>query len=241
MRPATRTSALAASALLLAACSTSPGTTSSPTGSAPETSTTTTEPNGTPSGSPSEPTADVPPDVLLPTAAWEAPGEQRTEDEGVDAWHLPDACATEFPADAAAMRTLTQGDGAAERPVGVHQVAVFDGVDAAVAAADDLQAAITACAGTTPDESAGGTTYVAEPLEVGAQGAGLATDHYGASQSGGLDDALGTYLASTRRGTSVTLVALEGGESTVGAARQAVVAHAQAAWELLCRYDSEGC
>ncbi|WP_158068927.1 hypothetical protein [Cellulosimicrobium sp. CUA-896] len=80
-----------------------------------------------------------------------------------------------------------------------------------------------------------------EPLDVGAQGAGLATDYYGASDGGDLDGALGSYLAATRRGTAVTLVALDGGETTVGVARETVVANAQAAWDLLCRYDAEGC
>jgi len=39
----------------------------------------------------------------------------------------------------------------------------------------------------------------------------------------------------------VTVVALEGGEGTVGDARATVTAQAQAAWDRLCAYDSAGC
>lgn len=240
MRLATRTSVLAASVLLLAACSSSPepATTPSPGEPAPEPSATAPETTGPPT--PDVPT-DLPADVLLQGSVWEAAGDPREESDGAVAWHLPDACAAEPPADPAAMRTVRQGDGAAESPVGVQQVAVFADADAAVAATERLGAAIAACGETAPDETASGTTFVAEPVDVGAQGAGLATDHYGASQGGELDDALGTYLAATRRGTAVTLVALDGGESTVGTARETVVANTQAAWDLLCRYDSAGC
>jgi hypothetical protein len=246
MRLATTTCALAASALLLAACSASPDPADppspGPSTSTPETSTADpTDTGAAPEQPAPEVSTDLPSDAMLPATAWEAAGDPRDEAEGASAWRLPDVCAAEPPADATAMRTTTQGDGAAEGPVGVQQVAVFADADAAVAAADRLVAEIAACAGTAPDETAGGTTFIAEPVDVGAQGTGLATDYYGASDGGGLDDALGTYLAATRRGTAVTLVALDGGESTVGAARETVVATAQAAWDRLCRYDSAGC
>ncbi len=39
----------------------------------------------------------------------------------------------------------------------------------------------------------------------------------------------------------MTVVALEGGEGTVGDARATVTAQAQAAWDRLCAYDSAGC
>ncbi|MFC8921034.1 hypothetical protein [Cellulosimicrobium sp. NPDC057127] len=245
MRLATRTSVLAASALLLAACSSSPDP-AAPSPTIPSSSAPSPTGSSAPTTEAPDPSApavptDLPADVMLPGSVWEAAGDPREESEGATAWRLPDACSSEPPADAAAMRTVLQGDGAAESPIGVQQVAVFADADAAVAAADGLDAAIAACGATAPDETSGGTTFVAEPLDVGAQGAGLATDHYGASQSGELDDALGTYLAATRRGTAVTLVALDGGESTVGTARETVVANTQAAWDLLCRYDSAGC
>ncbi|QZN85614.1 hypothetical protein [Cellulomonas sp. C5510] len=70
---------------------------------------------------------------------------------------------------------------------------------------------------------------------------GLATDVDGASAQGPLDEALGSYLAVTRRGTAVTVVGLEGGERTVGAARDVATRLAGQAWELLCGYDSAGC
>ena len=136
------------------------------------------------------------------------------------------------------MRTATEGDGADEGTVGVHQVAVFADADAATAEAARLADLLAACAA---QGGAEGTAYTAEPLDVGAQGSGLATDYYGSGGSGDLDTALGTYLATTRRGAAVTLVALDGGESTVGAARETVAEQTRAAWELLCRYEQAGC
>ncbi|WP_139316028.1 hypothetical protein [Cellulosimicrobium sp. CUA-896] len=139
MRHATRTPALAASALvsalLLAACSGSSdpaAPTSSGTGPS-RGATPSSEPDATDPASeepaPAVPT-DLPAEALLPAAAWEASGDAREESEGAAAWRLPDACGAEPPADVAAMLTVAQGDGAAEGPVGVQQVAVFPDADA---------------------------------------------------------------------------------------------------------------
>lgn len=180
----------------------------------------------------------IPEEALLPESAWENVGGPRLVSPRVVDWRLPQSCAAGAPSGATAMRTVTQGDGDYEAAVGVQQVAVFADADAAVAEAGRIGAALTACADATTAEP---TTYVLEPLAVGAQGVGFATDYYGISASGDLDEALGTYLATIRRGNAVTVVALEGGESTIGVARETVTSRAQAAWELLCRYDSAGC
>lgn len=236
MRASTTTTVLAASALVLAACTATPGDapgTPEPSAPAPSTSAATPAPGDPAAALPT----DAPADVLLPAGAWGGEGA-RDEAEGVADWHLPEACADGGPADATAMRTATEGDGAAEGVVGVHQVAVFADADAATAEAARLADLLAACAA---QGGAEGTAYTAEPLDVGAQGSGLATDYYGSGGSGDLDTALGTYLATTRRGAAVTLVALDGGESTVGAARETVAEQARAAWELLCRYEQAGC
>jgi hypothetical protein len=180
---------------------------------------------------------DIPDEALLPGSAWDIAGPRQVTDGLVD-WRLPQTCAVGAPSGAAAMRTVTQGDGQFEAGVGMQQVAVFADVDAAVAEAGRLGAAQAGCADSTADEL---TDYVMEPLAVGAQGAGLATDYSGATWSSDLDQALGSYLAVTRRGNALTIVALDGGESRVGVARATVAGQAQAAWELLCRYDSKGC
>ncbi len=241
MRASTRTTALVASALVLAACTTNPD--DAPPPSAPTTGT----PSQTATGTPTSPTAsgpratvptDAPADVLLPAEAWAPVTGPREESEGTTAWHLPEACGGAEPEDAVAMRTAAQGDGADEAQVGVQQVAVFDDADLAAAAATRLADALAACA---EQGGAEGAAYAVEPLDVGAQGTGFATDYYGAGEVGDPDAALGTYLATTRRGTAVTLVALDGGESTVGAARETVTGTARAAWDLLCRYDEAGC
>lgn len=248
MRLATRTSTLAVCVTLaLAACSSSPD----PSPSAPAESPPATDDPATPSppeteepaeteepeGSGPDAASGVPDDALLPASAWEAAEGDGEDSDGVAAWRLPDLCGAGEPAGATAMRTVTQGDGAEESPVGVQQVALFADADTAATEAGRLADALDACAANVEGES----TYVAEPVDVGAEGTGLATDYYGASADGDLDEALGSYLATTRRGTAVTLVALDGGESTVGAARDTVTAQAQAAWELLCAYDEEGC
>lgn len=181
--------------------------------------------------------ADLPPEVLLPDAAFDPITGDRVETDGVSAWALPDSCAIDPPA-AAAMRGVTVGTGEFEAPVGLQQVAVFADADTAVAEADRLVAALTSCSPAADDTQ---TRYLPEPVAVGAQGTGLATDYYGAAESGSEDAALGSYLAVTRRGAAITLVANDGGESTIGVARSEVTDRLQAAWELLCRYDSAGC
>lgn len=79
------------------------------------------------------------------------------------------------------------------------------------------------------------------PRRRAGHGPGDAYSADAAADPAALDGALGSYLALTRRGTAITLVALEGGESTVGAAREDVTAQVQQAWELLCRFDAAGC
>ncbi|QHT57338.1 hypothetical protein GXP71_15500 [Cellulomonas sp. H30R-01] len=230
MRNTTLTSTIVLCALTLAGCAGGPEpvATAEPGVSAPATS-----PSPTASAA-----TDVAPDVMLTEAAWTVvgPGAPRDESTGVVDWRLPEACAAGDPTGASAMRTVSQGSGEFEAPVGVQQVAVLADADAAVAEAERLTAALGTCTEGEPP-----TRYVAEPLAVGAQGLGLATDYYGASASGALDDAMGTYVAVTRRGNAVMLVGLDGGEGTVGSARTTVSGLAQQGWELLCPFDSAGC
>jgi hypothetical protein len=245
MRTSTRLPALAACALVPALLLTGCAGDADGTG-ATDDPTTITAPPATSAPSPSAPgttTPSVATDLtttdLLPETAWDPPGGPREESAGVVAWRLPESCAAGAPEGAAAVRTAVHGDGEYEAQIGVQQVAVLPDADAAVAEAHRLAAAFDACAaGATAAE--GGSAYVRETVEVGAQGAGLATA-YTAVDEASLDGALGSYLAVTRRGAAVTLVALEGGESTVGAARESVTARAQEAWALLCRYDAAGC
>lgn len=242
---------LTAAALALSACApdpagpdpTAPGADpgSVATGPAPEP--TTTGPAGAGASDPAPPTGaagEVPASAMLPEAAWEGTGAQgpREEVAGVTAWRFPESCDVGTPGGAATMRTVTQGTGELESPVGVQQVAVLPDADAAVAETRRVVDALRACTRYASDSA---TTYAVEQLDVGAQGTGLATDYYGASAQGPLDEALGSYLAVTRRGTAVTVVGLEGGESTVGAARDVATRLAGQAWELLCAYDSAGC
>lgn len=232
MRTTTLTSTIALCALALTGCAAQadPDGTPEPAASA-----------SAPAAS-SSPTAsvstDVAPEVMLTEAAWTAAGLRAPRDETTDAvaWRLPEACAAGAPTDASAMRTVAQGSGELEARVGVQQVVVLADADAAVAEAERLTTALSACTEGEPP-----TRYVAEPLAVGAQGLGLATDYYGSSASGALDDAMGTYVAVTRRGNAVMLVGLDGGEGTVGSARTTVAGLAQQGWELLCPFDSAGC
>lgn len=232
MRTTTLTSTIVLCALALAGCAAEPEAQDPPSPTAAA---------STPASSPT-PTAsvatDVAPDVVLAESDWSAVGlaAPRDESTGVVDWRLPDACAAGAPAPTSAMRTVTQGTGELESAVGVQQVVVLPDADAAVAEAERLTATLTACTAGEPP-----TLYVAEPVPVGAQGIGLATDYYGSSASGPLDDAMGTYVAVTRRGTAVMLVGLDGGESTVGSARTTVSGLAQQGWELLCPFDSAGC
>ncbi|GIG34688.1 hypothetical protein [Cellulomonas pakistanensis] len=239
MRTTTRTLTVAACALALAACrSAGPGT--------PDPSTTAADPapsasDPSPSATPAAPAAtDVPPEVVLPETSWQGLGPEgpREESAGVVDWRLPESCDAGSPTEAVAMRTVAQGAGETETPIGLQQVVLLPDADAAVAEVDRLTAALTACTRYGSDSA---TTYVVEQRDVGAQGLGFATDYYGASAEGSLDDAIGSYLVLTRRGPAVTLVGFEGGESSVGAARDTVTATAQEAWGLLCAYDSAGC
>lgn len=236
MRHTTLTSTIALCVLALAGCAAEPAAPDATTPSASE-APASADPSPTPTTSVA---TDVGPEVMLTEAAWSAAGfdPPRTETTGVVAWRVPEACAAGEPTAAAAMRTVAQGTGEFEYPVGAQQVAVLPDADAAVAEAGRLTAALGACTEGEPP-----TRFVAEPLAVGAQGLGLAADYYGSSTSGAgsLDDAMGTYVAVTRRGTAVMLVGLEGGEGTVGSARTTVSALAQQGWELLCPYDSAGC
>ena len=231
MRNLTSSLITAVCVLALAGCTSPEPTAQDPTPAV----TTTTE-----ATTPAAPGSEAPATIMLPPTAWQGAGPDgaREDTPGVVAWRVPESCGAGSPADGSAMRTVTQGSGELESSVGVHQVLVLADADVAVAEANRLTAALTACA---EQASADGGTYVVEPLAVGAQGIGLAVDYYGASAQGPLDEAIGTYLAITRRGNAVTLVAVDGGEGTVGTARQTVTANAQTAWELLCGYDSAGC
>ncbi|WP_431835601.1 hypothetical protein [Cellulomonas sp. Y8] len=241
MRTTTRTLTVAACALALAGCTSADPTTQDP-------STTAAEPAPTSSGSAptGDPTAtapvatDVPPEVMLPETSWQGTGPEgpREESAGVVDWRLPESCDAGTPTEAIAMRTVAQGSGEAESPVGVHQVVLLPDADAAVAEADRLTAALAACTRYASDSA---TTYVVEQVEVGAQGLGLATDYYGASAEGSIDDAVGSYLALTRRGPAITLVGFEGGEGTIATERATATGLAQEAWGLLCAYDEAGC
>lgn len=233
MRATMLTSTVALCVLALAGCTADEPATADP--STPAASATSAS-SGAPT--PTAPVAtDIAPDVLLAEAVWTAAGAEvpRQEKDGVVEWRLPTACAAGAPTQALAMRSVTHGTGEYESSVGAQQVAVLPDADAAVAEADRLATVLGACTGEPP------TLYVVEPLAVGAQGIGLATDYYGASASGPLDGAMGTYAAITRRGTAVTLVALDSGEGTVGAARQTVTGLAPQAWEQLCVFDAAGC
>lgn len=247
-----------AAALLLAGCSdsqtpeeeTTQTASASPTQdtSAPEPSETveeSEEPTESPSAEPTEePTSggdavtELSAAVLLPAGALDPADGPRTESEGVVDWKLPEACSVGAPTTAAAMRSVVQGDGANEVPVGFHQVAVFADTDAAVAEAARINETLTGCTGAAPND---GTRTVAEPVEVGAQGRGLVVDYHGTFAMSGDENALGYYTAVTRRGNAVTLVASAGGENTVSVSREVVTGELGAAWDQLCAYDSAGC
>lgn len=249
-----------AAALVLAGCggpdapeseaspsvSATPTPTEEPTPSEPSGSASATgEPSASPTPEPSEPPADggnpgteLSADVLLPAAALDPTEGPRTESEGVVDWVLPAPCAVGAPTTALAMRSVVQGDGLNEVPVGHHQVAVFADTDAAVAEAARIGETLTGCTGSAPDD---GTRTVSEPVAVGAQGRGLVVDYHGTFAASGDENALGYYTAVTRRGNTVTLVASAGGENTVSVSREVVVGELAAAWELLCYYDAAGC
>lgn len=248
MRPTTRSLALPAAAtvavLLLAGCSDDAAPSASPTPSATSEQSPTPSPSAEPSETPSpspEPTAQtaLPEEAMLTAAALGAPeGTVAVVTEPVDAWALPEACAAGAPTTAVVSRGLAYGDGAFESTVGIQQVAVFADADAASVEAQRLTNAVAACAGAGPD---GQTAYLAEEVAVGAQGTGLIVDYYGVYAAGTGDESLGYYVVTTRRGNAVTLVGQVGGEATVGVSRENAVASTQAAWELLCVFDAEGC
>lgn len=241
MRPTSpRPVLLLCAALALSGCAVTTGADEDTTARPSEPPAASPTPSAPPPDAPSAPPTrtDLGTDVLLPAEAWEPVSAPRSESTDAAPWWLPEACGAVSPASATAVLTAVHGDGQAEGARGVQQVAVFGDVDAAVAEADRIGQALATCGA---DGAAAPTRYVAEPLAVGAQGTGLASDHYGQSPDGGLDGAMGTYAAVTRRGTAVTLVALDGGEGTVGAARERITAQAYAAWELLCPYDAAGC
>jgi hypothetical protein len=237
MRTTTRTLTVAVCALALAACTSTDPTTQDPSTTAAEPAPTASDP--APTGTAPVAT-DVPPEVMLPETSWQGTGPEgpREESAGVVAWRLPESCNAGTPTEAVAMRTVAQGSGEAESPVGVHQVVLLPDADAAVAEADRLTAALAACTRYASDSA---TTYAVEQLDVGAQGVGLATDDYGASADGSIDDAIGSYLGLTRRGPAITLVGFESGEGSVGTERATVTGLAQEAWGLLCAYDEAGC
>ncbi|GMA33452.1 hypothetical protein [Litorihabitans aurantiacus] len=245
--------ALLAGALALTACSSGDDAESTETVTETATTSPSESPTATPTSEPAEPSepagptesdtsappAPAPPttvtaDTLLPPDVLGTADQPREETAGVTAWRLSEACDQVTP-EAADMVTVSQGSGEFEEPVGLQQVAVFADSDAAATAADALAAAFGSC---TAQEA---TAYVVEPLEVGAQGTGLATDYYGASTAGPLDEALGSYVALTRRGNAVVLTGYEGGEAQVGTARENTTALLDDAWQRLCGYDSAGC
>jgi hypothetical protein len=212
--------------------------TAEPTDAPTEEPTATEEPTEEPTQEPAAPVTELPATVLLPAAALFPEDGPRTEFEGLVDWTFPVSCAVGGPESALVMQSVSQGDGTFEVPVGHHQVAVFADADAAVAEVDRITAALGACAGVAPD---GQTHLVTETVEVGAQGIALVVDYYGALEANGDEGTLGYVTAVTRRGNAVTLVSSEGGESSVGASRERVVGELEAAWDLLCGYDSAGC
>ncbi len=179
---------------------------------------------------------DVDPELLLAAENWESIDGEGEVTDGIQDWLIP--CEVGAPS-AEAMIGVSYGDGADESQVGLHQVAAFASADDAAAEADRIRAELQQCAEVS--EAEGETVYVLEDLEVGAQGSGLASDYYGASVDGDLDGALGTYVALTRRGNAITLAGFDGGESTVGVAREDASALLTIAWDQLCEFDSAGC
>lgn len=245
MRPnLRRTAAIGILALVtvLGGCSgaASPESATAPTATAtaPTATASAPAPSAEPTPEPAPVTTTLPPEAMLTGADFQQDGVDAVVTEPLEAWALPETCAAGAPSTAVASRGVAFGDGAYESTVGMHQVAVFADVEAATAEAQRLADVMAACAA-VPAE--GGGAFVVEDVAVGAQGTGLAVDYYGASASGDVDSALGYYVAMTRRGNAVTLSGQLGGEWTVGVSRTNAVSTSQAAWELLCIYDSAGC
>ena len=212
--------------------------TAEPTDAPTEEPTATEEPTEEPTQEPAAPVTELPAAVMLPPESLYPQDGERTERDEVEDWLLPDACSVTAPTTAVDMRTVLQGDGQFEDAVGQQQVAVFPDVETAVAEADRIGQTLTGCTGAAPDD---GTRTVAETVEVGTQGRGLVVDYHGTFASVGDEDALGYYVAVTRRANAITLVAAAGGEFTVSVSRERVVGELGAAWDLLCTYDSSGC
>ena len=216
---------------------------------APRSSTTLAAPSATsasPAAAPPSPAVprDVPQEVLLPAAGLEPADGPRTVAEGTVAWRLPEACRAGAPEAAVAMRTLQQGDGAFEAPVAVQQVAVHADAASASAEVARVQGALVDCVrrATTPTGAGETSTrYLLSRSDVGADGVRLVVDYYGVTADDPAADGLGYAVVLTRRGTAVTLVAAEGGESSISASRTEVARTAQQAWQLLCRYQVDGC
>jgi hypothetical protein len=169
---------------------------------------------------------DLPAEVMLPAASLEPVDGPREETEEPTAWRLPES--------STAMRTVTQGDGLMEQPVGMHQVAVFENAADAVVEATRLDTVMAAC---TEIVIEGHPTYRVETIDVGVDGRAFIIDYHGV----GTDDGLGYVIAMARRGNAVTLVTQAGGEAAIGVSRERVVTDANEAFDQLCRYDSTGC
>ncbi|MEP7762485.1 hypothetical protein [Sanguibacter sp. 25GB23B1] len=180
----------------------------------------------------------LPPEVMLTGADFGMDREDAVVTEPIGTWALPDACTGGVPSTAAASRGVAYGNGELESTVGTHQVAVFADVAEATAEAQRLGDVMTACAAAPAQD--GGALFV-EDVPVGAQGKGLAVDYYGTSAGTDGQESLGYFVAITRRGNAVTLSGHLGGESSVGESRTNALSTSQAAWELLCIYDSAGC
>lgn len=210
-----------------------PPSAAAPTTTEPPASTPTSPP--VPAGDPSTSSlaparTDVPDGAVLPVdrAAGDA--------SGTVVWTLPDGCAPDAPRGAAAMRTVTDGDGRSERVVRVQQVATFPDAGAAVAEAGRLAEVMERCA--ADDGADTERLRSAGPVSVGAQGHGLARRY----DAGGAPAPFGTFAVVVRRGNALTLLAHTGGEISVQGSRTTLLADAQTAWERLCLYDrTAGC
>ncbi|MEP7762486.1 hypothetical protein [Sanguibacter sp. 25GB23B1] len=228
-----RVAVLTVAALALAGCSQAavpePDTTGTAAPSAPDADTLTRQ----------EPTfaaTSLPDGLMLSGAAFGADGVAPVVNETIDAWALPGPCAAGAPSTALASREVAYSDDAVEPTIATQQLAVFADASVAVTEAKRLADVMAACAAASVEG-----TFVVEDVRVGAQGRGLVVSYDGAVASGRGDDAPGYYLVTTRRGNAVTLVGHLGGTASVGESRTSAVKDAQAAWRLLCVYDSAGC
>ena len=150
---------------------------------------------------------------------------------GIVDWNqLGRKCALGAPGAASDMLSAQDGDGKFERPLPVQQVAVFPDVDAAVAEADRIAAAMAGCS-SDPQ-------YTTTPVEVGAQGVGLEYQYGGSSPA----YPFGSYLVLTRRGNALTLVGSMAGEGSLERATEVGTDLANRGWAALCVYDrTSGC